>query len=103
MRFPKAVLPLTILPVAKLHHLALTRFHPPLSPNCVAHSSYLLSPSLPTLGLMLTRLAWKSWNCIGLISSLFMCSSRSPRLRKGPIAASLAKAVISEPEKPVAY
>jgi hypothetical protein len=29
-----------------------------------------------------------------------ICSSASPKLRSGPIAASFAKAVISEPEYP---
>lgn len=30
-----------------------------------------------------------------------VCRSASPRLRRGPMAASLARAVMSEPEKPV--
>ena len=38
---------------------------------------------------------------IGRMSSGDMCSSFSPRERSGPMAASLARAVISEPEKPV--
>lgn len=49
---------------------------------------------------MLIRLASKSSNPIGLMSSMDMESKASPRLRSGPIAASLAREVMSEPEKP---
>ena len=74
---------------------------PPLSPNSLAHCSYCLKPALLTLGLMVSKLAWKSSNWIGRISSMLIWRSFSPRLRSGPIAASLARAVISEPEKPI--
>lgn len=85
-----------------LHHvtLSITTLQPPLSPNSFAQSSYSCKPCLLTLGLMLTRLASKSPKLMGLISSVDINSKASPRLRKGPIAASLAKAVMSLPEKP---
>ena len=38
---------------------------------------------------------------IARIWSMGVWRSASPRLRRGPMAASLAKAVMSEPEKPV--
>lgn len=75
--------------------------YPPRSPNSLAQSSNSFRPCLLTLGLMFIRLALKSSIEIGLMSSGAMCRSFSPRLRSGPIAASLARAVISEPEKPV--
>lgn len=53
-----------------------------------------------TLGLIVLRLARKSDNSMGRISSILMWSKASPRDRKGPMAASLARAVISEPENP---
>lgn len=73
---------------------------PPRSPNSLAQSSYSFRPCLLTLGLIFLKLASKSSNCIGLISSIVICKSFSPRLRKGPIAASLASAVMSDPENP---
>lgn len=73
---------------------------PPRSPNSLAQSSNSLRPEAETLGRMLTRLALKSVTSIGLISFGDMNSSFSPRERRGPIAASFAKAVISLPEKP---
>lgn len=75
---------------------------PPRSPNSLAQSSYSWRPCLLTLGLIFVKLASKSSNCIGLISSMVMWRSFSPRLRRGPIAASLASAVISDPENPAA-
>lgn len=74
--------------------------YPPRSPNSRAQSSYLRSPSGETLGLIEYKLASKSWNLMGRIWSMGVCRSASPRLRRGPMAASLARAVISEPEKP---
>lgn len=76
-------------------------YQPPLSPNSVAQSSYSLSPVLLTLGRMLRRLATKSTSMIGLISSIVICNKASPRDLKGPMAASFANAVMSDPEKPV--
>ncbi|KAJ6263750.1 LOW QUALITY PROTEIN: hypothetical protein Dda_2321 [Drechslerella dactyloides] len=69
------------------------------SPKCRAQSSYSCNPSLLTLGRMLFKLALKSSSMIGRMSSIRICSSDSPRLRSGPIAASFASAVISDPEK----
>lgn len=74
---------------------------PPLSPNSLAQSSYSFKPCLLTDGRMVCRLALKSSNRIGRISSMVMCNSFSPKLRSGPIAASLARAVMSEPENPI--
>lgn len=76
---------------------------PPRSPNSLAQSSNSFSPEAETLGRMLTRLALKSVTSIGLISSGDMWSSFSPSERRGPMAASFAKAVISLPEKPESY
>lgn len=73
---------------------------PPLSPNSLAQSSNSFRPCLLTLGLMFTKLASKSTSWIGRIWSMDICSSASPRERRGPMAASLARAVMSEPEKP---
>lgn len=73
---------------------------PPRSPNSLAQSSNSFSPEAETLGRILTRLALKSVTSIGLISSGDMCSNFSPRERRGPMAASFARAVISLPEKP---
>lgn len=84
----------------RTNYCRLFHHQPPLSPNSLAQSSNCFSPCLLTLGLMLMRLASKSSNWIGLISSMDICSSASPRLRSGPIAASFAKAVMSEPENP---
>uniref|UniRef100_A0A4E9DUX5 Uncharacterized protein n=1 Tax=Gibberella zeae TaxID=5518 RepID=A0A4E9DUX5_GIBZA len=75
--------------------------YPPRSPNSCAQSSYSFKPVLLTLGLIVVKLASKSSNWIGRISSIVMCNNASPRDRNGPMAASLANAVISEPEKPV--
>lgn len=47
------------------------------------------------------RLASKSISAIGRISSMVICNNASPSDRRGPMAASLANAVISDPEKPV--
>ena len=80
--------------------LPLDPSQPPLSPNSLAQSSNSFKPCLLTLGRMLIRLASKSSNEIGRISSMDICSRASPSERSGPIAASLARAVISEPEKP---
>jgi len=73
---------------------------PPRSPNCLAQSSYSFKPSLFTLGLIVRKLARKSSKPIGRISSIVMCSNASPNDRSGPIAASFARAVMSEPENP---
>ena len=81
-------------------HRTYTWPYPPRSPNSLAQSSNSWRPCLLTEGLMLIRLASKSTNPIGLISSIDMESKASPRLRSGPIAASFARAVMSEPEKP---
>lgn len=75
--------------------------HPPRSPNSLAQSSYSFRPALLTLGLIVAKLAIKSDSPIGRISFSVMCSKASPRDLRGPIAASFANAVISEPEKPV--
>jgi hypothetical protein len=82
-----------------LHH-GFTHTQPPLSPNSLAQSSYSFNPCFPTDGRIFTRLASKSSNRMGRISSMVMCNSFSPSERSGPIAASLASAVMSEPEKP---
>jgi len=74
---------------------------PALSPNSRAHSSNSCRPCLLTLGLILTRLASKSSNWIGRIWSMGVYRRASPNFRRGPIAASFAKAVMSDPEKPV--
>ena len=74
--------------------------HPPLSPNSFAQSSNSCRPCLLTLGLIFIRLASKSPKLIGRISSVDMYRRASPKLRRGPIAASLANAVMSLPEKP---
>lgn len=74
--------------------------HPPLSPNSLAQSSNSCKPCLLTLGRMFIKLASKSSNWMGRISSVDMYKSASPKLRSGPIAASFARAVISLPEKP---
>lgn len=75
--------------------------HPPLSPNSLAQSSNSFNPCLLTLGRMLVRLARKSCIPMGLMSSGDMCRSFSPSDLRGPMAASFARAVMSEPEKPV--
>lgn len=46
------------------------------------------------------KLASKSWKIMARIWSIGVCRRASPRLRRGPMAASLARAVMSEPEKP---
>ncbi len=74
--------------------------YPPRSPNSFAQSSYCLRPAWLTLGLMVARLATKSPSSMGRISSMAICSNASPSERSGPMAASLANAVISDPEKP---
>ena len=73
---------------------------PARSPNSLAQSSNSCRPCLLTLGRMLIKLASKSSNWMGRISSVDMDNSASPKLLSGPIAASFAKAVISLPEKP---
>ena len=73
---------------------------PPLSPKSLAHFSNSSSPFLLTLGRMLSKLASKSTIWIGRIWSLGVNKRASPRWRKGPIAASFASAVISDPEYP---
>lgn len=74
--------------------------YPPLSPNSLAQSSCSLSPDLLTLGLIVVKLAIKSESSMGRISSIVMCNRASPNERSGPIAASFASAVISDPENP---
>ena len=74
--------------------------YPPRSPNSLAQSSYCLRPALLTLGRIVVRLATKSDISMGRISSMVMCKRASPSDRSGPMAASLASAVISEPENP---
>jgi hypothetical protein len=77
-----------------------TNLYPPLSPNSLAQSSYSFKLDLLTLGRMVAKLATKSESSIGRISSIDMCSSASPSERSGPMAASFARAVMSEPENP---
>ena len=72
----------------------------PLLPNSSFHFSNALNDSLLTLGLIFRRLVTKSSNPIDLISSRFVVKRASPRDRRGPIAASLVSAVISDPENP---
>jgi hypothetical protein len=74
--------------------------YPPRSPNSLAQSSYSFNPDLLTLGLIVLRLVMKSATSMGRISSIVMCRSASPRDRNGPMAASFAKAVMSDPENP---
>src|SRR5271155_2961386 len=84
-----------------IHHI--THSHSllyPLLPNWSFHFSNAYNPSLLTLGLIFLKLVTKSSNPIGRISSLLVVNKASPRDRKGPIAASLVKAVISDPENP---
>ena len=71
---------------------------PPLSPKSLAHFSNSSRPFLLTLGLILSKLASKSPISMGRICSFGVNRRASPRCRKGPIAASFASAVMSEPE-----
>jgi hypothetical protein len=56
---------------------------------------------LLTEGLIVRKLFLKSSKRIGRISSIVIVSRLSPSERKGPMAASFANAVMSEPEKPM--
>lgn len=71
------------------------------SPNLCAHSSCSRSVSGLTLGRMDARLASKSASPMGRILSTGIWSSASPRDRRGPMAASFARAAKSDPEYPV--
>jgi hypothetical protein len=90
--------PLAVHPNAILCAVSITYY--PLLPNSSFHLSNASRPSRLTLGRIFRKLITKSSNPIGRISSRLVIKRASPSERSGPIAASFASAVISDPEKP---
>ena len=86
-------LPFLVLPCLSL-------VYAPLDPNFRAQSSYSFNPSEDTLGRIYFKLFSKSSKLIGRICSVGVERSLSPNDLNGPIAESLAKAVISLPLNP---